>query len=137
MLGNARVEPVIPVSDIERAIDFYEGKLGLSIDERFDEIPENPSVRFRAGETFLEIYRSVGAGESRATIAGFEVDDIETVVDGLRKAGVAIEDYDLPGLKTEGGIANLGSSKGAWFRDPDGNILSVLQRVRVGAGTTG
>jgi catechol 2,3-dioxygenase-like lactoylglutathione lyase family enzyme len=136
MLANARVEPVIPVSDIERAIEFYEGKLGLTIDERFEEIPDNPSVRFRAGQTFLEIYRSVGAGESRATIAGFEVDDIETVVDGLRKAGVAIEDYDLPGLKTEGGIANLGSSKGAWFRDPDGNILSLLQRVRAGAGMT-
>jgi catechol 2,3-dioxygenase-like lactoylglutathione lyase family enzyme len=136
MLGNARVEPVIPVSDIERAVEFYQGKLGLAIDERFDDIPDNPSVRFRAGDSFLEVYRSVGAGESRATIAGFEVNDIETVVDGLRKAGVTIEDYDLPGLKTEGGIANLGRTKGAWFRDPDGNILGIVQHVRVAAGTT-
>ena len=57
----------------------------------------------------------------------FIVDDVEDTVKGLKDRGVVFEEYDFPGLKTENGIATMGNVKGAWFRDPDGNILAVSQ----------
>jgi catechol 2,3-dioxygenase-like lactoylglutathione lyase family enzyme len=131
MLTNARLAAVIPVSDIEASIRFYEGKLGLKLTERRDDIPENPEAHFELGGADLLLYKSVGAGQSRHTLAGFQVDDIDAAVSGLRDNGVTFEDYDMPGLKTEDGIATMGDSKGAWFKDPDGNILAVEHRVRV------
>lgn len=127
MLRDAKVEAVVPVSDLERAIDFYTQKLGLELVERLDDMPENPEARFGAGETTLAAYKSVGAGQSRHTLAAFVVDDIESTVRRLRDNGVAFEEYDLPGLKTENGIARTGATLGAWFKDPDGNILAVAQ----------
>jgi hypothetical protein len=67
------------------------------------------------------------AGKSPATLASFEVEDAEATVGEMREKGVDFEEYDLPGLKTEGGIAELGGVKGAWFKDPDGNILAVFE----------
>jgi hypothetical protein len=58
-------------------------------------------------------------------MAGFRVDDIDAVVSELRSRGVVFEEYDLPDLKTEGGIATVGDVRAAWCRDPDGNILAV------------
>jgi hypothetical protein len=55
------------------------------------------------------------------------VDDVERAVADLRSRGVELEEYDVPGLKTVDGIAELGYERAAWFRDPDGNILSVGQ----------
>jgi catechol 2,3-dioxygenase-like lactoylglutathione lyase family enzyme len=129
MLTNARLAGVIPVSDLEASIAFYEGTLGLKLLERRDDIPENPEAHFELGDARLLLYKSVGAGQSRHTLAGFEVDDIDDAVASLRDNGVTFEDYDMPGLKTEGGIAAMGDSKGAWFKDPDGNILAVESRV--------
>jgi catechol 2,3-dioxygenase-like lactoylglutathione lyase family enzyme len=129
MLTHARLAGIIPVSDIEASIAFYEGKLGLKLVERRDDIPENPEAHFELGDAELVLYKSVGAGQSRHTLAGFEVDDVEQAVAALRDNGVTFEEYDLPGLKTEDGIAAMGDSKGAWFKDPDGNILAVEARV--------
>ena len=68
------------------------------------------------------------AGTSEATIAGWSVDDLESVVDDLTASGVAFERYDEPPLATnEQGIAVLGSRKAAWFKDPDGNTLGLMQ----------
>jgi catechol 2,3-dioxygenase-like lactoylglutathione lyase family enzyme len=61
-------------------------------------------------------------------VAAFVVDDVDAAVAGLRERGVVFEEYDLPGLRTEGGIATLGPVRAAWFKDPDGNILAVEQR---------
>jgi catechol 2,3-dioxygenase-like lactoylglutathione lyase family enzyme len=129
MLTNARLAAVIPVSDIEASTRFYEEKLGLKLIDRRDDIPENPEAHFEVGGTGLLLYKSVGAGQSRHTLAGFEVDDIEETVAALRDNGVTFEEYDMPGLKTQDGIATMGDSKGAWFKDPDGNILAVEARV--------
>jgi hypothetical protein len=68
---------------------------------------------------------SKGAGQSRHTVAGFRVDDIDSVVRGLRERGVEFEDYDLPDLKTDQGIATIGDVRAAWCRDPDGNIIAI------------
>jgi catechol 2,3-dioxygenase-like lactoylglutathione lyase family enzyme len=132
MLGTARLEAIVPVSDLERAISFYEEKLGLKLIGRVD-IPGNEGARFEVGGAILEMYVSVGAGQSRHTIAGFEVDDLDGTVEALRTNGVVFEEYDLPNIKTEKGIATAGEVRGAWFKDPDGNILGIGERVRVRA----
>jgi catechol 2,3-dioxygenase-like lactoylglutathione lyase family enzyme len=130
VITNARAVPVIPVSNLEKGIEFYEGTLGLTLDQRYEEPPENRSARFKVGQTELNIYESVGAGQSRATLMAFEVDDIEETVEDMQSRGVVFEEYDMPNLKTENGIAAIGDDKGAWFKDPDGNILGVSQFAR-------
>lgn len=128
MLDRARISAVVPVSDVDRAIAFYRDTLGLTLLERRDDLPDNPEAEFEGAGGRLVAYRSVGAGQSRATVAAFEVDDLDAAVAALRDRGVAFEEYDLPGLKTEGGIAAMGDSRAAWLKDPDGNILAVESR---------
>jgi catechol 2,3-dioxygenase-like lactoylglutathione lyase family enzyme len=125
MLKDAEIGAVVPVSDVEQAIEFYGNVLGLEMQERRDDLPQNREAEFRAGDGTLLAYESVGAGESRHTVAGFRVRDIDATVAGLRDRGVQFEEYDLPDLKTENGIATVGDVRAAWFRDPDGNILAV------------
>ena len=134
MLKAARIGAVVPITNLERGIEFYGQTLGLGEPER-DEMPQNPGARFNiGGGGELYIYESVGAGQSRHTLCAFEVEDIEGEVDDLRSRGVSIEEYDMPGMKTENGILDLGSGiKAAFFKDPDGNILGLGQRVQVGA----
>jgi catechol 2,3-dioxygenase-like lactoylglutathione lyase family enzyme len=125
MLDQASIAAVVPVSDIEAAIRFYGETLGLRLGERRDDLPENREAEFTAGAGTLFAYESVGAGQSRHTVAGFRVDDIEAVVAGLRDRGVTFEEYDLPDLKTENGIASIGDVRAAWCKDPDGNIIAI------------
>ena len=128
-MANVRAIPIIPVSNLEQAIEFYGDKLGFPVERRIDDLPQNRSARFRVGDTFLDVYESVAAGQSRATLMSFETDDIEATATDMRSRGVAFEEYDMPDLKTENGIATTGEMKGAWFKDPDGNILGVVQLV--------
>jgi catechol 2,3-dioxygenase-like lactoylglutathione lyase family enzyme len=125
MLEQAEIAAIVPVSDVEAAIRFYGDTLGLPVVARRDDIPENPEAEFRAGDGSLLVYRSTGAGQARHTVAGFRVDDLDATVAGLRERGVVFEEYDLPDLKTEGGIATVAGVRAAWFKDPDGNILAV------------
>ena len=125
MLANAEVAAIVPVSDIDRAVDFYGNVLGLDLQVRRQDLPENREAEFKAGNGTLLVYESVGAGQSRHTVAGFRVGDIDGAVAGLRARGVAFEEYDLPNLKTENGIAAVGDVRAAWCRDPDGNILAI------------
>ena len=123
MLANARIGANIPVSDLEQAISFYEGKLGLKLFERGD---EQPYARFAgAGETKLGVYESGTAGQSRHTLASFVVDNVRDTVDALKANGVVFEEYDMPGMKTEDGVASVGDTRVAWLKDPDGNILEI------------
>ena len=116
---------IVPVSDVEAAIRFYGETLGLELQERRDDLPENREAEFRAGQGTLLVYESVGAGKSRHTVAGFRVDDVDATVAALRERDVEFEDYDLPELKTEGGVAAVGDVRAAWCRDPDGNLLAI------------
>ena len=128
MLGNARIAAIVPVSDLERAIDFYGSTLGLRLIDQNADLPDNPEAVFEAGDGTIFVYKSAAAGQGRATEAGFVVDDLDAAMAGMRERGVTFEEYDLPGLRTEDGIATLGPVRAAWFRDPDGNILAVEQR---------
>ncbi|HET9213972.1 MAG TPA: VOC family protein [Gaiellaceae bacterium] len=125
MLARAGIVAIVPVSDVEAAIRFYGETLGLELQERRDDLPENREAEFKAGQGTLLLYESVGAGKSRHTVAGFRVDDVDEAVARLREQGVEFEEYDLPQMKTEGGIAAVGDVRAAWCRDPDGNLLAI------------
>jgi catechol 2,3-dioxygenase-like lactoylglutathione lyase family enzyme len=129
MLGKAEIAAIVPVSNVDKAVDYYGGALGLELQIRRDDLPENREAEFRGGDGTLVVYESVAAGQSRGTVAGFRVDDIDSVVAGLRERGVAFEEYDLPDLKTDNGIASIGDLRAAWARDPDGNIIAFEQRT--------
>jgi catechol 2,3-dioxygenase-like lactoylglutathione lyase family enzyme len=120
-LSDSRVSAVIAVTDMARAKDFYENKLGLVGGQ---DQPDG-GVRYRCGDTELHVYPSQYAGGSGATIAGWTVDDIDAAVDELTAKGVTFEQYDEPLNTDEKGIARMGDFTGAWFKDPDGNILSI------------
>ena len=129
MLGKAEIAAIVPVSNVDKAVDFYGGVLGLELDVRRDNLAQNREAEFRGGDGTLVVYESVAAGQSRGTLAAFRVEDIESVVTGLRERGVAFEEYDLPDLKTENGIASIGDLRAAWARDPDGNIIAFEERT--------
>ncbi len=123
-LSDAPSRPTIAVRDTEEAKAFYGGTLGLQL------VDENPvGATFQCGGgTYLEIYPSQFAGTAKSTLAGFEVSDLESTLQDLRGRGIVFEEYDLPALKTTGGIAQLGPNRGAWFKDPDGNIFALVER---------
>ena len=123
-LSDAKVGPAIAVTDMDRAKQFYEGKLGLS----------GGSDQGDGGHTYpcgdgseLHIFPSPNAGKSETTLAGWAVDDVEATVEELSASGVAFEQYAEP-LNTDArGIAELPGGRGAWFKDPDGNILGLIE----------
>jgi predicted enzyme related to lactoylglutathione lyase len=121
MFESASPHAAIAVADLERAKAFYGGTLGLTKkDERA------AGVTYESGGTWMLVYPSQFAGTNQATSMTFEVSDVEAAVDELVGKGITFEQYDFPGLKTDArGIAEIEGSKGAWFKDPDGNILAV------------
>src|SRR5712692_4819328 len=126
MLKNARIVPYIPVADVGRARKFYEDKLGLKPKEEYA-----GGVIYECGNgSWVFMYTSAGAGTSKASTAFWAVDDVVAEVAELRARGVVFEEYDMPGIKTENGIATAGGAKTAWFKDSEGNILAVSQRLR-------
>ena len=128
-LGGYRVVASLAVSDMDEARAFYEGKLGLIVGT-----DSGDNVAYRCGEgTSIHIYLSPdSAGKSTATLVGWYVDDAERVVDELVTTGVSFEHYDEgPIVTDEKGIATFeGGAKVAYFKDPDGNTLSVAQAPR-------
>ena len=124
MLGATMIVATLPVSDLERARTFYGETLGLT------QLWENPaSIRFRCGDVSeVSVFRRPGL-ETQHTLAHFEVADIEATVRDLEAKGVQFVDYTEGPLTTTGHIAQLGPARGAWFRDPDGNTLMVVQTV--------
>ena len=123
MLKKAPITPYIPVADLQRARKFYEEKLGM---EPGEEAGAGVTYKCGNGTTFF-MYKSGGAGTSKASCAFWQVDDVEAEVADLKKRGVVFEQYDVPGLKMKNSIATAGGAKTAWFKDSEGNILAVVQ----------
>ena len=122
MLGKADATPMIAVKDLDRARKFYEEKLGLKAKEEM----AGEVLTVKSGDTTINVYRSEFAGTNKATALTFEVEDIETEVEELKEKGIFFEHYDLPGLEQQGDLhVAEGGFKVAWFKDPDGNILSL------------
>lgn len=124
MLKDFDIGATIPASDLGRARRFYEEKLGLTPDSE-----DEAGLRYRSGSSRFDLYPSAYAGTAQHTIAGWYVDDVRAAIAELRERGVVFEEYDLPGVKTVDRIADLGGELAAWFKDSEGNILSVAQLV--------
>ena len=123
MLGKADATPMIAVTDLDRARQFYEHTLGLKAKDEWGE-----GVTLESGDTAINLYKSQFAGTNKATALNFDVDDIEKEVGELKEKGIFFETYDLPGLKKQGDFyVGEGGFKTTWFKDPDGNILSLIQ----------
>lgn len=125
MLQKSPMYAYIPVSNLARARQFYEQKLGFTPG---DEVEGGRQYAFANG-TACFMYTTPNAGTSKASQAFWEVDDVEREVAELKKRGVTFEEYDMPGLKTKDSIATGGGTKVAWFKDTEGNILAIVQSL--------
>ena len=123
MLGEHPVTPVLLAKDLSAAREFYHDKLGLEI------LNENESaIVFKCGGgTHLDETKSTVGTADEQTQASWQVQDIHAEVAELRARGVRVEDYDMPGLKTDDGIADIGFAWAAWIIDPGKNALGILQ----------
>jgi catechol 2,3-dioxygenase-like lactoylglutathione lyase family enzyme len=133
MLEESEVATRLPARDLNRARKFYSEKLGL------DPIEERPGgLRYRSNNGFFVLFESADEASGTHTQMGWEVADIESIVAALKARGVIFEEYDLRGLKTANGIAEIAGNypskgageKGAWFKDSEGNLLGIGQPPR-------
>jgi catechol 2,3-dioxygenase-like lactoylglutathione lyase family enzyme len=123
MLGKSNAVPNLAVRDIDRSRAFFTGKLGLEeVDNQGDEL-----VVLKSGDSVVNVYRSEYAGTNEATAVTWAVDDIEREVEALKSKGIMFEHYDMPGLTREGDVHVGDGMKVAWFKDPDGNILNIVE----------
>jgi catechol 2,3-dioxygenase-like lactoylglutathione lyase family enzyme len=133
VLAGARVATRLPAQDLDRARRFYSEKLGL---EPVDERPGG--LLYRCGGADFVLFRSTGASPGTFTQMALEVSDIEAAVAELKRRGVVFEEVDVPGFRTEGGIAEIEGNypskgargeRGAWFHDSEGNLLGIGEPV--------
>jgi catechol 2,3-dioxygenase-like lactoylglutathione lyase family enzyme len=119
MLASSLAVTTVAVTDLDRAKRFYQDQVGLTL------LDENPSAcRFGAGKgSQLSVRR--GQPNVGQTVAHFEVDDVEAIIRELASRGIAFEEYETP--KTVNFIAQIGPARGAWFKDPDGNVLGLRE----------
>ena len=124
MLRDTNAVATLAVKNLGEAAKFYEETLGLTrAGAEDDEV-----VVFESGDTRINVYRSSYAGTNKATALTWPVDDVDDVVRTLKAKGVKFEHYDLPDTKRQGDVHVSGDIRVAWFKDPDGNILSVVNR---------
>lgn len=126
MLQNSPFYVYLPASDVRRARAFYEGVLGFTPAE---EQAGGVAYAFANG-TRCFLYPTANAGTNQASQAFWQVADVEREVADLKARGVTFEEYDQPGMKTVNSIVTAGGAKAAWFKDPEGNILAIIQDVR-------
>jgi catechol 2,3-dioxygenase-like lactoylglutathione lyase family enzyme len=121
MLSDRDIVATVAVKNLEAARKFYQNTLGLPL------ITENQeALTFKSGRSMLFVYRSQYASTNKATAATWLADDVEELVRTLKGRGVNFEHYDMPNLTRQGDIHVAGSMKTAWFKDPDGNIFSIV-----------
>lgn len=126
MLTNRPIATILPVLDIDRARCFYVETLGLRPTGESSGPEEVTLEGARGSRITLDLRDKPTKAEHTAVT--FDVDDVKREVRELEERGVRFEDYDLPGLHTEAHIARVGGLEAAWFKDPDGNILSIHHR---------
>jgi catechol-2,3-dioxygenase len=123
MLGDHPIDVMLLATDLAVAKDFYGGKIGLEI-----VIENDDFLTFKCGgDSRLVLTKSSTGSADAQTKASWRVKDLAAEVTELRSRGVEIEEYDEPGLKTVDGIADVGFALSAWFVDPDGNSMGLLQ----------
>jgi catechol 2,3-dioxygenase-like lactoylglutathione lyase family enzyme len=125
MLRDKNAVANIAVKDLEQAKRFYQDVLGLQIiDSNTPEV-----VVFKSGNSMIIVYKSDYAGTNKATSMTWTVgDNIEEVVQALKAKGITFEHYNMPNITLEGDIHVDGQMKVAWFKDPDDNILNLVNK---------
>jgi catechol 2,3-dioxygenase-like lactoylglutathione lyase family enzyme len=123
MLSDKEAIAMIAVKDVNASARFYGGALGLTkLSSEGEEV-----ITYRSGTSKLNVYRSQYAGTNKATSVVWNVGgELEAIVADLKSKAVAFEHYNLPGLTLQGDVHTGGNMKVAWFKDPDGNILSIV-----------
>jgi catechol 2,3-dioxygenase-like lactoylglutathione lyase family enzyme len=123
MLGEHPITPVLLAKDLAAAREFYHNRLGLEILTEND----NAIVFKCGGGTHVDVTKSTVGTADEQTQASWQVTDIRAEVAELRARGVRVEEYDLPGLRTDDGIADIGFAWAAWITDPGQNAIGILQ----------
>jgi catechol 2,3-dioxygenase-like lactoylglutathione lyase family enzyme len=123
MIKDRRAHTTLPALDMERARKWYEEKLGLTPATS----TENGMIYTAFGGTRFSLYPTPNPTRGGHTQMGFTSDDIEADVAELKARGVAFEEYDFPGLRTEDSIAQTGDARAAWFKDSEDNIIGIVQ----------
>ncbi len=125
MLSNKNALANIAVKNLEISRKFYENILGL---EEIDSVGEEVVV-YRCGNAAIIVYQSQYAGTNKATSATWVVgEDMEILVKELKSKGIQFEHYDMPNTTLKDDIHFDGDMKVAWFKDPDGNILNIINK---------
>ena len=124
MLTTAPIRAYLPASNLPRARKFYEQQIGLKPKEEYA-----GGVIYECGGAEVFLYPTPNAGTSKASQAYWSVTDVEAEVADLKSRGLKFEDYNMPGIKMTNSIATGGGAKTAWFKDTEGNILAVSQRL--------
>ena len=128
-LATSTIATMLPVTDTDRAKEFYEQRLGLP----FEGANSMGELQFRlGGGTMLVLLPREAGVQSKSTALSWEVASVEKEMAELEGHGVKFEDYDMPGLKTVEHVCVLGSEKAAWFRDPEGNYLCLHEQAEEG-----
>jgi catechol 2,3-dioxygenase-like lactoylglutathione lyase family enzyme len=123
MLKHNDIHPTIPVTNLDRARHWYADKLGLNPEQEFP-----GALRYRVGQNSAFLLFQAGvARTSEHQVAAWVVADLEAEVAELRARGVLFEEYDRTGLTTVAGIATTPAGRGAWFKDSEGNVLTMTQ----------
>lgn len=124
MLRDNDAIATLAVRNLEAAAAFYEGKVGFQRGAS----DEKQVITYKSGNSKLLVYESEFAGTNKATAVTWAVDDVAGVVERLKAKGVKFERYDFPGVAHEGDVHVMGKRKNAWLMDPDGNILSIVNK---------
>jgi predicted enzyme related to lactoylglutathione lyase len=124
MLNTAPIRAYIPASDVARARKFYEQIIGLQ-----PKLEYAGGVIYECGGSEVFMYPTSNAGSSKASQAFWQVDDVEAEVADLKARGVKFEEYTMPGIAMKNSIVTAGGAKTAWFKDTEGNILAISQRM--------
>jgi predicted enzyme related to lactoylglutathione lyase len=114
---------VLPAADLQRAREFYHNALELDPDE----VHEGRLTYHPASGSAFDIYETTNAGSAKNTQMCWVTEDLDSEMARLRERGVQFEDYDIPGMKTENGVATIEDTRSAWFRDSEGNFLCITQ----------
>ena len=123
ILNDAPVFPILLSKDLDASRAFYEGRLGLEVARRD---PDRIVFRCGGGTQIAVTESTVGTADTQTQLA-WRVPDIRAAVAELRAMGVRIEDYVAPDPETDDGVADMGHSWAAWFVDPSGNALAIVQ----------
>ena len=125
MLSDARFETALPCSDLERAKSFYADRLGLT---PAGDGPAGAWYEGRDGTRFI-LFPSSGSASGAHSQMGFMVTDLEAEVADVKQRGVQFKEYNFPGFDKATGIAEVGGTRGAWFKDSEGNLLGLVEQA--------